>query len=501
MEKDANHNNKPDNNPNNNPPKNPDTNPNYTANYTPHNTARNTPHHTAPNASSHNHSNTPHHNPPNPPSNPPNNPTGSTPNSNNKNYYKIDLMDYLAVLWRKKWIIIIPTFLFMLAALLLCFFLPKKWEVSAIIQPSKFLVQTGQGRFEEVLVASPGEVVGQINEEAYNQLIAQELGVDLGKFPKIKAKNLKNTNLVKVSLATSKIEEGKRILLSLFSHLKRDLDKKIDVEIQNIDTQKKELENKIKEKIISINDKKNDIEKMRNEIRKKQIAIKQQELEADSLEIEKKRLAKEIESIKNKIKVSEERVQSLTEEMKEVKKRVDDISEQQKKALAQAQEKGEAEALSLLLYANEIQENLKYYNTLAERISQEKLLQEDLKFSIKDKEELIKKLDNDIKNLQLQKENIQLEIKDLITNIKIVENEIAKIESEIETLKSKIVLLEDKKNRIDYARLIKDPTASIYPVSPQKKLIIVITAIVSFLCFTFLAFFIDYIERNKSRLE
>ena len=418
-----------------------------------------------------------------------------------ESYDEIDLMDYIAVLWRRKWLIIIPTFLLVVVAGILSFLLPEKWEVSAIIQPAKFLVQTEGGRFEEVLVASPVQIAGQINEEAFNQLIASELNINLNRFPKIEAQNLKNTNLVKISLTTPKIKEGQEILYSLFTHLKRDLDRKIDVEIQNIDTQKKELENKIKERNIAIQDKRNEILTMRNDIKKKQIEIQQKEIEANSLELEKNRLKKEIETTQNKLKISEERVKNIMEEMKEVKNRIDEISEQQKKALAQAREKGEGEAISLLLYSNEIQQNLRYYNTLDEKLSNEKIVQENLKYKIKDTEELIRKIDNNIKQIKLQKENIELEINNMKTEIKKLENDISKIKNEIETLKSRITLLEDEKNRIDYARLIKDPTPSLYPVSPRKKLIVAIAGVLGLMGFTFLAFFIDYIERNRGRLK
>ncbi|MCP2619693.1 Wzz/FepE/Etk N-terminal domain-containing protein [Candidatus Aminicenantes bacterium AC-334-K16] len=368
-------------------------------------------------------------------------------------------MDYIAVLWKRKWLIIIPTFLLIVAAGILSFLLPKKWEISAIIQPAKFLVQTEGGRFEEVLVASPVQIAGQINEEAFNQLIASELNIALNRFPEIKAQNLKNTNLVKISLTTPNIKEGQEILYSLFTHLKRDLDRKIDVEIQNLDTQKKELENKIKERNIAIKDKGNEIQTMKNEIKKKE---------------------EEIRAAQNKIRISEERVKNIITEMKKVKSRIEEISEHQKKALAQARKKGEGEAISLLLYSNEVQQNLRYYNILDEQLSDEKIIQEDLKYTIKRNE---------------------LDISNMKTEIKKLENDISKIKNEIETLKSQIILLEDEKNRIDYAQLIKDPTPSLYPVSPKKKLIVAIAGILGLMGFTFLAFFIDYIERNKSRLH
>ncbi|MFW6160581.1 MAG: Wzz/FepE/Etk N-terminal domain-containing protein, partial [Acidobacteriota bacterium] len=73
----------------------------------------------------------------------------------NQDYYdEINLMDYLNVIWKRKWLIIIPTILLAAAAGVYSFLKTPVWEVEAIIQPSKFLVQTQSGQFEEVLVVS-----------------------------------------------------------------------------------------------------------------------------------------------------------------------------------------------------------------------------------------------------------------------------------------------------------------------------------------------------------
>ena len=55
----------------------------------------------------------------------------------------------------------------------------------------------------------------------------------------------------------------------------------------------------------------------------------------------------------------------------------------------------------------------------------------------------------------------------------------------------------DKKLRIDYAQLVKEPTASLYPVSPRKKVNVAIAGILGLFMFTVLAFFLEYIEKQK----
>ena len=437
---------------------------------------------------------------------------------------EIELMDYLNVIWKRKWLIIVPTFFLALVAGIASFLIPPQWEVDAIIQPSKFFVQTEQGLFEEVVVVDPRQIAGQINQESYNRLIAAELNLDLRRFPELKSENLRDTKLVRVSVRENDIDKGKAILTSLFNHLKRELDRKIDVEMRGIDTQIfakensikqneigiKEIENQIDLRKLKIKDRENEIKTRENEIKKRNNDIKFKELDVQSKEIDKERIRKEIEADHNKLKISEERVQSIMEEMKAVKGRIDEIDEQLRKALAEKKQGGDA--VSLLLYSNEVQQNLRYYNTLDEKLSTEKVTQENLRLNIRDKQEQLRQIDTQIQQINTQKDSISAEIDNIMTQIAIVKTEIDKIKNEIESLRndiakiqnaitnvhSEIRLLEDKKARIDYAQLIKEPTASLYPVSPRKKVNVAIAGILGLFIFTILAFFLEYVEKQKA---
>ncbi len=80
------------------------------------------------------------------------------------------------------------------------------------------------------------------------------------------------------------------------------------------------------------------------------------------------------------------------EEMKSVKIRIDELEEQQRKALSE--KKQVTDAISLLLYSNEVQLNLRYYNTLDEKLSDEKITQENLKLNIERKKTEIENANN-----------------------------------------------------------------------------------------------------------
>lgn len=426
-------------------------------------------------------------------------------------YEEINLMDYLNVLWKRKWLIIIPALLCAIAAGVYSFLLPPVWEVDAFILSSKLFIQTEGGKFEEIVVVDPKQIAGQINQKFYDTLIAAELNLDLREFPKLKAENLRDTKLVRIVIREKDVDKAKSILNSLFNHLKRDLDRKIDVEIKGIDTQVAAKETAIKQNELGIKDLENQIlfkrlqiKDKENEIKKKYNDIHLKEMDVQAKEIDKNRFKKEIESNQNKLKISEERMQSIHEEMKSVKKRIDDLEEQLKKALAER--KQGSDAVGLLLYSNEVQQNLRYYNTLDEKLSLEKITQENLNLAIRDKEEQLKQIDTQISQINTQKETIKAEIAIIKTEMEKINNEIMTIKNDFEkvrnniaTLQTEISFLNERKGRLDYAQLVKEPTPSLYPVSPKKRVNVLIALIIGGMMFTFLAFFLEYIEKQKAK--
>ena len=354
---------------------------------------------------------------------------------------EVEFIDYLNVIWKRKWLIIIPTLFITLAAGAFSFLIPPKWEVDAILLPSKFFVQTEQGQFEEVVVIDPRQIAGQINQKSFNSLITAELNLNPRKFPSLSAENLRDTKLVRVVIRDTDVARAKSILQKLFDHLKTELDKKINVEVKAIDS-----------KIIT-----------------KEKEIREKELDIQSKEIEKSKTKQQILSAQKKLEISEHRFDGITEEMKSVKKRTEEIEKQQRESL-EGKKEG-MEAISLLLYSNEVQQNLRYYNTLEEKLSEEKITQENLRLVIKEGQEEIRQFNTDIE----------------------------KLKNEMEESKNQISLLDDKKARIDYAQLVKEPTSSLYPVSPRKKIYVLVAGFIGLIVFGFLAFFLEYLENQRRR--
>jgi len=90
-----------------------------------------------------------------------------------------------------------------------------------------------------------------------------------------------------------------------------------------------------------------------------------------------------------------------------------------------------------------------------------------------------------LNNKKIEEENLNLELDNGDKNISQIENTVND--------------LNEKRGRIDYAQLIKEPTSSLSPVSPRKKRNVLIAGILSLMIFTILAFFLEYIRKNRAK--
>ena len=395
-----------------------------------------------------------------------------------------DISDYIRVIWKRKWLIVIPTLFCMIVTGVVSFWLPVKWGIECIISPGKFLTQSNAGTFQEFRVADPKQITELINRETYAAAVASQLQLEREHFPKLEAKHLKNTDLILISLKEGDIQRGKSILTHTYNLLKKDMDTNINAEINNLEIRMSNLDVEIERQEINIKNKKNEIRQKKNEIKRNKINIKLKESQ-------KQEKLQQIKSITNLSNISQERIKNILAEMAEVKQRVQQIESQQKNVLENEKEN----ALGLLLYSNEIQENLRYYNNLDKEANQEKIKQEELSLSSLNAEEALKVL-------EMEKEIIATDIESLNTEILSIENSIERIKRDIGETQNEIALLNEIKTRIQHTRLIKEPSSSIDPVSPKKRLNVMIAAILGLALFTLVAFFMEYVAgtaREESR--
>lgn len=324
-----------------------------------------------------------------------------------------ELVDYLMILWKRKWSVILGTILIMIGTGAVSFIIKPAYEIDAIIQPGKFFVQNQAGNFEEVVVEDPQQIADKVMHKSYDAAIVAMLSLNEESFPTIKAQRIKNTLLTRIWVTNRDVELSKKILDSLINLLREDVDKKISIEINNV------------EYIIK------------------------------SYEIEKERRKEEIGILKKKNSIIDKRKKDIIKEIESLKDRISELEKEQLKALKKG-EKSEIESLAMLLYSNEIQQSFKYYDDLNEKLSDEKIKEEDNNTDIQKETAEINKLDNQIANMR------------------------------------------EIKGRIDYTKTVKGPTSSLDPVYPKKGLYVLVACIIGLIVFTFFAFLLEYIKRSKA---
>jgi capsular polysaccharide biosynthesis protein len=69
----------------------------------------------------------------------------------------------------------------------------------------------------------------------------------------------------------------------------------------------------------------------------------------------------------------------------------------------------------------------------------------------------------------------------------------------INKLNNSIANLKERKGRIDYTEVIKKPTPSISPISPKKKINILIAALIGVMLFLLIAFLFEYLQEHIVR--
>jgi hypothetical protein len=451
-----------------------------------------------------------------------------------ENATEIELMDYIKIVWKWKWFIILPTFFLMAITGVCSYRVPLAYRADAIIQPAHYYTQSPGGRLEKFTAVDPSQLAIQISQASYQSRIAEALGTSTNQLPMISAENLRDenrpnylgaTDLIMVSTVSMEEDKGLDVLQTLFEQVRDELDARVEVEERSIQNQIAALQSKIQEREIEIRENENRISLTRlglndkvqeertqeNTIIKGDSNIRSKELEIESIKIEQGFLQKKIESNRNKIKISEALLQNLQEEQGLVRQRIKELEEQQSQVLAG--KKSEGSALSLLLYANEIQQALQYSNRLARDVSLEQLKQEDLRLSIRDLQRQLKQKENDIRRAQAQIDSLRADIDSIRARIATIRNEREKIKTQITTygnqnakiraailsLESEIRLLGGQKERVFYTRFVKEPNQVLAPVGSNPLYKVIFVGFISGVFFFILAFFIDYVRAHKSQ--
>jgi uncharacterized protein involved in exopolysaccharide biosynthesis len=176
---------------------------------------------------------------------------------------EIDLFELFQKLWRWKKMIVGVTLTCTILVFGIYSFSPKNYRVNAIIEPGTklFYHQNGQTVFEEKPVESPVSIREAVLGGAFDNEIAEKLALKISGIPKIKVKIFNGTNLLIISLESNDTQKGIAILNELITKVSSNIQTKIDLEKQQIESMIKTTT----EQIVHTRNKINRLEAIRKE--------------------------------------------------------------------------------------------------------------------------------------------------------------------------------------------------------------------------------------------
>ncbi len=359
----------------------------------------------------------------------------------NQNHYddEIDLTRVFSALWKRKWLFTATVLITVCLGIILAFSLPDIYRAYVVLQPG-ILDVTPDGKY--IYLDSVQNIKAKIDSNAYSQRLYESLeeGVRESRMD-FKADIPKNANVLVVSAEAEKerIEQKIKNIYLLIKELEYDYSTQIERRKLEIAKQKMILENELR-----------DIE-----VKKKgldnQIALAKNEMKA---------IKSKIDSHRHTLAVLEAREEELLNEIL-VAKRNSERLIQGRESFIQQHFDNKDPHLADILYTTTIQQNVSFSNELQSRLSELRMKKEDITGLIIGAEKLLAEKKVNIEQLELQK-NEQLEVQIARKNIDIQD-------------------LEKRNSYIQNMQMVSKPIATKKPVKPNRKMIIVLSAMVG--CF------------------
>ena len=165
-------------------------------------------------------------------------------------YEEIDLMDYVKVILKRKWLILVIFFGAAIAAGIFSFLMPKVYKIDTSLEVG--IIERATEATSEQLIESPTQLVEKIKGDVYGIFAREKLGIPEEKYPKIKTENPKDTRLISLAIESAEPQQAKNILEEINNLILAEQQEKIKVKKglleNNIEVAKKDIE-RIKAKI------------------------------------------------------------------------------------------------------------------------------------------------------------------------------------------------------------------------------------------------------------
>ena len=196
-------------------------------------------------------------------------------------YDEIDLMDYVKVLLKRKWLILAIFLGAAMVAGVFSFLMPKVYKIDTALEI---------GQAAGVPIEDPGQVVEKIKGDVYGIFAREKLGIPEKKYPKIKTENLKDTRLISLAIESAEPQQAKNILEEINNLILAEHQEKIKTKKELIEQDIKTTEEKIK--LVE-----SDIEKTKNKTQPIDEDIKRIENKINNAEEEKSNLEAKVEAL------------------------------------------------------------------------------------------------------------------------------------------------------------------------------------------------------------
>jgi len=360
---------------------------------------------------------------------------------NPTDYYedRINLYDYIQVIWRWKFIIVGVIVLSVIAAIIRSYMITPVYRVSASLSPGALEeLDLETMKVEFVPVDSIDNIVAYINGGIYNPMIFNSLNIAPFGL-QFTANKPGEAYIINVSYDTTDSAQGTIIVRELLNQIEKSYSWKITSKI-----------NRFKEILI------------------------------------------EILFYIDKIKILKDAENKMMRQIKMIDENTDSIMKQRDRLL---EEGSERDPVALLLYSNTIQQNIAYKDTLNLTLQENR---EERGLQQKSLENAERYLSNQLiimKNL-IKKTEIVQDCSDILSR----NDHLLEERPSLKLLLEKLKEAEIAKEAVDVKliRVVQEAYASSKPIEPRRTRMIMISVVISLFFGFFLALIVDFIKRSKA---
>ena len=276
---------------------------------------------------------------------------------------EIELMDYLRVIWKWKYLIVAGTVICAVAAVVISFSMPEVYRVGMVIRPGILTISEAGN---EVYVDSPENIKAIIEAGTFDKDILNDVGEsDNNGLPEslsLKVNIPSGSNVIKVSYEAANADLGLQILGRLGQLLLKNSDR--------VEYFKSEYE--------------------------KQIGLKKDEVAY--CEARRRALQQHIKNI-------QKRMDELIPQIEFIKNNRNSLMKQRDKFLSNST--SESNVLAAVLHTNTIQQNIALENSYRQEIDEYITKRYDERLNLQELNDESKRLSEEIKGLEFKKNNVQ----------------------------------------------------------------------------------------------